>query len=182
MSEISDRYRAVAEAFSERVRAVPPDGWNRPSPCAGWSARDVVVHVVDASGRFLGRAEVELPPGPSAVDDPAGAWEAARDGVQRALDDPEMSRRQYESPMGTTTLEQTIGMFGIGDVLVHTWDLARAVGLDERLDADEVRRLLAVMEPNDAMMRQGTAFGPKVDVPEDADEQTKLLAFSGRRP
>ena len=78
------------------------------------------------------------------------------------------------------TLEATVGMFGIGDVLVHTWDLARATGLDERLDADEVHRLLVVMEPNDAVMRQGTAFGPKVPCPDDADEQTKLLAFTGR--
>jgi len=67
-------------------------------------------------------------------------------------------------------------------VLIHTWDLARAVGLDERLDQDEVRRLFESMEPNDELMRQGTAFGPRVEVPDDADEQTKLLAFTGRRP
>ncbi len=83
--------------------------------------------------------------------------------------------------MGTSTLERFIGLFGVGDVLVHTWDLARATGLDERLDPDEVHRLLAAMEPNDEMMRQGTAFGPKVAVGPDADEQTQLLAFSGRR-
>ena len=84
--------------------------------------------------------------------------------------------------MGTTTFEKSIGMFGIGDVLVHTWDLAWAVGLDERLDADEVQRLSAVMEPNDEMMRKGTAFGPRVEVADDADAQTKLLAFTGRHP
>jgi hypothetical protein len=37
-----------------------------------------------------------------------------------------------------------------------------------------------VMEPNDAAMRQGTAFGPRVPCADDADEQTKLLAFTGR--
>jgi uncharacterized protein (TIGR03086 family) len=182
MSEIAERFRLVAEGFTTRAKAVPADGWDRPSPCDGWVARDVVAHVVETAAMFLGRVGVQLPSAPSPEDDPIAAWEAARDAVQAALDDPAIATREYESPMGTTTLERTIGMFGIGDVLVHTWDLARATGLDDRLDPDEVHRLFEVMEPNDAMMRQGTAFGPKVDVPDDADEQTKLLAFTGRRP
>ncbi len=160
---------------------MPADAWDRPSPCEGWVARDVVTHVVNAAGMFLGRVGVELPAGPSPEDDLVGAWETGRDAVQSALEDPEVASREYEGPMGTATLEQTISMFGVGDVLVHTWDLARATGLDERLDADAVHRLLLAMEPHDAMMRQGTAFGPRVEVPVDADEQTKLLAFTGRQ-
>lgn len=182
MTEISDRYRKVADDLSARVAAVTPDAWERPSPCEGWTARDVVAHVVEATGMFLSRAGVELPEGPSVEDDPQGAWETARAAMQRALEDPAVAQVESDSPMGRTSLETTVGMFGVGDVLVHTWDLARATGLDERLDPDEVERLYAVMEPSDEMMRQGTAFGPKVEVPDDADPQTKLLAFSGRRP
>ena len=84
--------------------------------------------------------------------------------------------------MGRGSFEQMVGRFGTADLLVHTWDLARAVGLDEQLDPDEVRRAYAVMEPNDEMMRQGSAFGPRIEVPDDADEQTRLIAFTGRRP
>jgi uncharacterized protein (TIGR03086 family) len=180
MSEISDRYRKVAAGFTDRVEAVSADGWDRPSPCAGWSARDVVRHVGESSGRFLGRVDVRLPEIPSVDDDPVASWRAARDAVLAALEDPDVATLAYDSPMGQTTLERTIGMFGVGDVLVHTWDLARATGLDERLDPDEVRRLFEVMEPNDEMMRQGDAFGPRVPVGDDADDQTKLLAFTGR--
>lgn len=75
-----------------------------------------------------------------------------------------------------------VGFFGIGDVLIHTWDLARATGLDEQLDADEVALLLSRMQPMDEMMRKGSAFGPKVEVPADADVQTQLIAFTGRQP
>jgi len=181
MSEISERYRQVADGFSARAKAVPDDGWDRPSPCEKWTARDVVGHVATTSGLFVGRVGYELPKGPSADDDPVGAWETARAGVQAALEDPSVATREHERGMGRMTLETTVGMFGIGDVLVHTWDLARATGLDEHLDPDEVRRLLVVMEPNDAAMRQGTAFGPKVPCADDADEQTKLLAFTGRQ-
>ncbi len=181
MSEISDRYRRVAEAFTERATAVPAGGWDRPSPCEGWLARDIVAHIVDATRMFLGRADVELPEGPSAQDDPVGAWQAARDATLAALEDPEIAGRGFDTPMGPSTLEEMFGRFGVGDVLVHTWDLARATGLDERLDPEEVRRLMGVMEPNDEMMRQGTAFGPKVAVPDDADDQTRLLGFTGRQ-
>lgn len=180
MSDVSDRYRNVAEGFTERVAAVTDTDWARPSPCGDWVARDIVGHVITTASSFVGRVGLELPAGPSVEDDPLGAWEVARDGIQSVLDDPATAGHEFDSPMGTTTVERFIGMFGVGDVLVHTWDLARATGLDERLDPDEVRRLYALMEPNDEMMRQGGAFGPRVPVGPDADEQTQLLAFSGR--
>ncbi len=65
---------------------------------------------------------------------------------------------------------------------MHTWDLARATGLDERLDPDEVHALFVTMEPMDEMLRQSGQFGARVPVPDDADEQTKLIAFTGRQP
>ena len=68
------------------------------------------------------------------------------------------------------------------DVLIHTWDLARATGLDETLDPDEVQGMADAMEPMDQMLRDSGHFGPRVPVPDDADEQTKLLAFTGRQP
>ena len=182
MTETSDRFRRVASAFTDRLNAVPAEGWDRQSPCADWKTKDVVFHLSQTAGMFLGRADVELPAAATQTDDPVAAWTAARDTVQTALDDPAVASREYDGPMGKTTFETSIGMFGVGDVLVHTWDLARAVGLDEHLDEDEVQRLFAALEPNDEMMRKGTSFGPKVEVPADADPQTKLLAFTGRRP
>ena len=72
------------------------------------------------------------------------------------------------------------------DVLIHTWDLARATGLDERLDADEVHRQVVGVESLpaevDEAMRGSGHYGPRVEVPPDADEQSRLLAFMGRTP
>jgi uncharacterized protein (TIGR03086 family) len=73
-------------------------------------------------------------------------------------------------------------MFCIGDVLVHTWDLARATGQDETLDPDEVHGLYEGMLPIDDVLRQSGQYGARVEVPDDADEQTKLIAFTGRQP
>lgn len=181
MSETADRYRTVAAGFTQRAEAVPADAWDRPAPCEGWVARDIVQHLVDTAGFFVGRAGIELPPMPSAADDPVAAWSAVRDATQAVLDDPAVAQQEVDSPMGRATLESLIGRFGLADVLIHTWDLARATGLDETLDPTEVERTYAMMEPNDEMLR-GPAFGPKVEVAADADPQTRLIAFTGRQP
>lgn len=181
---VADRYRIVAGRFSEVAATVPADRWDSPAPCAGWVARDVVRHLVDWFPPFLrDGAGVELPSGPSVSEDPAAAWQVMSDGVQSVLDHPATSGRKLEHPQaGTHPLDQAIDMFFLGDVLVHTWDLARATGQDETLDPAEVHRMLVGSEPYDEMLRGSGHYGPKVDVPTDADEQTRLIAFMGRRP
>ena len=73
-------------------------------------------------------------------------------------------------------------MLVTGDVLIHTWDLARSAKLDERLDAGLVSEMLVGMQPIDELLRGSGHYGPKVEVPDDADEQTRLIAFTGRNP
>jgi len=183
MSETAERYRKVAGRFTRLARAVPEGAWDNPAPCEGWLARDVVRHLADwMPGLFLGRVGVELPMVPSPDEDPVGAWEAVSDAIQAALDAPDVAARQVDLPMGRMPVEQAIDQLCIGDVLVHTWDLARATGLDESLDADEVHRLVVGMEPYDELLRTSGHYGPRVDVPADADEQTRLIAFTGRQP
>lgn len=178
MSEVADRYRAVAAGFTRVVETVPADAWDRPAPCEGWVARDVVDHLVGVAKMF-GAGDVEVPD----VDaDPAAAWAAVRDAVQAHLDDPALATAEMETPMGPSNVETLMGRFGIADVLIHTWDLARATGLDETLDQAEVVRVYEAMLPMDEHLRGGTSFGPRVEVPDDADVQTKLLAFTGRTP
>ena len=77
--------------------------------------------------------------------------------------------------------EQLIGRLIATDVLVHTWDLARAVGGDESLPTDIVEGAYSGLKPMDAMLRQPGVFGPKVEVPAGADVQTEFLGFVGRR-
>jgi uncharacterized protein (TIGR03086 family) len=183
MSEIAERYRKVAGEFTKRARSVPAGAWDNPAPCDGWVARDIVRHMVEwMPPFFLGSVGIEVPKAPTVEDDPAAAWEALNDAIQAALDDPEVAGREFEMRMGRYRVDDAVSMFCVGDVLVHTWDLARATGLDETLDVDEVHGLLAGMEPMDEVLRTSGHYGPRVDVPADADEQTRLIAFTGRRP
>jgi uncharacterized protein (TIGR03086 family) len=183
MSEYQARYERVANQFTERVEAVPPDAWENPAPCEGWVARDVVRHLVEwVPFFFSGYAGLELATGPSVDDDPAAAWRGLDASLRAALADPDVAAREFDMRGQRYRIDAAIDMFCTGDILVHTWDLARAAGLDETLDGDEVHRAYVGMVPYDAVLRSSGQYGPRVDVPDDADEQTKLIAFTGRQP
>lgn len=181
MTEISDRFRRFAAAFTEKVEGVPDGAWEHPAPCEGWVARDVVRHLCEWIPGLLSSAYGLTPlAAPSVDDDPVGAWAALRDWIEAALDDPQVAAREADLPPGRMALGPAVDMIVTGDVFLHTWDLAHATGQDERLDPDEVHRAYEGMLPLDDVLRQSGHYGPKVEVPDDADEQTKLLAFIGR--
>lgn len=183
MTEYSERFERLAAAFTDRVEAVPTDRWESPAPCDGWVARDVVRHLVEwVPGFFDTFAGRSIPIRVSVDEDPAAAWAGLRDELAAWLADPAVATEEIDTPPGRMAIEAAVDMFVTGDVLIHTWDLARATGLDERLDAHEVHRMYEGMLPMDEMLRQSGQYGPKVEVPDDADEQTKLLAFVGRQP
>jgi uncharacterized protein (TIGR03086 family) len=179
-SAVADRYRRLAATVTDRVASVDPGRWGHQSPCAEWDARGVVGHLVDTHGMMAGWVGITLGPGPDVADDPVGAWAAARDAMQAVLDDPEQAQREFDGLFGRTTLEATVDRFLCFDLLVHGWDLARATGLDERLDPEEVRRVHAEARQLGDNIRRPGVCGPEVSVAADADEQTRLLAFLGR--
>ncbi|SBT43516.1 TIGR03086 family metal-binding protein [Micromonospora auratinigra] len=178
----AERHRQVGRAFTDRVRGTR--SWDVPAPVAGWTARDVVRHLVDWLPPFLaGGAGVRLPAGPAVDDDPAAAWQHHCDAVQSLLDDPGTSGRRLTNPhLGELPLDRAIDQFYTTDVFLHTWDLARATGQDDRLDQDSCARLLAGMEPMEQLIRSSGQYGPRVPVPADADAQDRLLGFIGRDP
>ncbi|MFW5420714.1 TIGR03086 family protein [Nocardiopsis sp. CNT-189] len=182
MSEISERYRVRAAEFTRRVEAVPEDGWDAPSPCEGWTARDVLDHMLDNHRNMPGYAGVKLDLPRTAADDPKKAWSEAVAAMQDLLDDPERAGKEYDGYFGRTSIEKTVDEFLGTDLVVHAWDIARATGQDEALPADEVHRLwIGSHEWGDAIRMEGIC-GPAVPVPDDASEQDRLLAFFGRRP
>jgi hypothetical protein len=78
--------------------------------------------------------------------------------------------------LGDIPLEKAVAMFCTADVFLHTWDLARATGQDERLDPDRGAQMLAAMLPMDGALRRSGHYGPPVEVAEDADAQTRRRA------
>lgn len=184
MDELATRTRTLADDLTRRVEAVPADAWDRPAPCEGWTARDVVRHLVEwMPAFFLAGWDADVPTIPSVDEDPVAAWAALRGALLVALEDPAVGHVARDTPMGHVTMAEAFAMAGTSDLLIHTWDLARATGGDEVLDPDEVHRLADGLDQvDDGPMRTSGHFGPRVEVADDADEQTRVLAFMGRRP
>lgn len=179
---VADRYRRLAAAMTDRVAAVPQDRWSSASPCEQWTARELVGHLVEVHGMFLGLVGRSLRPGPDVAEDPLGAWSSARDQIQADLDDPDRAAAEFDGFSGRSTFALAVDRFVCFDLNIHGWDLARATAQDERIDPAELPRLWQTAESFGDAIRSENVCGPAVDVPADAPEQDRLLAFLGRRP
>jgi uncharacterized protein (TIGR03086 family) len=180
----AEEHRRIAGTFTDRVRGVPAGAWDNQSPVEAWTARDVVRHLVEWFPAFLkSGAGTDLKRGPSVDVDPVTAWTVHSDAVQELLDDPATAGKTLsDRHVGDVPLDQAIDRFYTADVFMHTWDLARATGQDETLDPVKCAQLLEGMLPLDDVLRASGQYGPRVEVSEDTDVQTRLLAFIGRRP
>jgi uncharacterized protein (TIGR03086 family) len=180
MSDVQSRYRQVAAGFDAAVEAASPDKWQAQTPCSEWVARDVVAHIVQGhQGVVAGvRGGDSKPLGDD--EEPQRAWDEVSRQVVEITGDSEAMAMEIDGPTGLTPAGQIIDQFVTMDLLVHTWDLARAVGADEQLDEDAVRRAYEVLKPMDAMIRRPGVFGPKLDPPPGADLQVEFLSFLGR--
>jgi uncharacterized protein (TIGR03086 family) len=181
VTELQNRYQVVSSGFGAAVSAVAPDEWENQTPCEEWTARDLVAHVVsNHRGMIAGiRGGEPMPLGED--EDPKAAWEEVSLAIVEITRDPELTATEMDGPTGKMPAGEAIGRFMSMDVLVHTWDLARAVGADEHLDEEMVRAAYEALKPMDAMIRQPGVFGAKLEPPAGADLQTEFLYFVGRR-
>lgn len=182
MTAISDRYRFLASELTRRVGAVPSERWDNPSPCDGWTARDVLQHLIDSHRDMPGHAGVTVELTRSVDDDPVAAWAEARDTMQKLLEDPARAEAEYDGYFGRMNVQRTVDGFLGFDLLIHGWDIARATGQDETLPAAEVERVYEEAQQLGDNLRLEGVCGPPVDVPDDAPLQDRLLAFLGRTP
>ena len=186
MSQNLRNYTKAVYGFDHVIRTVPADRWDRPSPCDGWTAKDVALHaagvvrMVEAAAR--GAAPVPHPddlPVPAEAD-PLAAWSAACDGVLEALDHDGVLHKLVPSPFGEMLLDNLIGILLV-DAVTHTWDLARAVGGDERLSPELVTVAHAGVTPLDEAIRGAGYFQAKIETAPGDDAQTAFLKFLGRK-
>ena len=185
---MADRGKLLAQAI-DAMRAVAAnvsgDQWDAQSPCTEWKARDVVNHVVGGSSMlaalFEGKTWEEASGGSASIPeggDPLAALDAVTGAAKEAVSKPGAMEQEVQfarGPMpgaGFATLMFT-------DILIHAWDLAKATGQDAALPSDLVDASYAIVLPRKGQM-PAPAFAAEVDVPEDADTQTKLLGMLGR--
>lgn len=167
--DVVDRHLAVCRRFGDAVRSARGK-WDRRSPCDEWDARAVLEHVIGFHDVLVLRPLGLKPHRPR--DDPKLRWQLTYDSLTRAL-----------APGRTTPLDvgQLIPKL-TRDVLVHTWDLARAVGADDRLDPSWCEVFYADLPADLSALSPSEMFKAPFAVSSETDTQTRLLACLGRGP
>ena len=177
----NDSFRDRSDGLGAVLAAVPTDRWDSPSPCVGWTARDVLDHVVTTQRDFLSGHGVDLGAAPDLVADPASAWQAHAATVHAALVGG-LSEQEYAGFFGPTTVGATIDAFYGFDLVVHRWDIARAAGLDTTWSDVEMDFTESAADSFGEMLHSETVCGPAVPVPAEAPRQDRLLGRLGRDP
>jgi len=180
MNRTAQHYDAAARPLSAVLDAVPTAAWDRPSPCEGWTAADVVAHLVSTQREFLAQhglapEVVGLPAG-----DPAAAWREHAAAVAAVIADDEVTDRPFDGYFGPTTVGASFEQFYIWDMLVHRWDLARATGAEAGLTEAELERIDAGADSFGPALHSDGVCGPPVPVAPDAGRETRVLARLGR--
>jgi uncharacterized protein (TIGR03086 family) len=166
------------------VRRVPDDAWDNPSPCEGWSARDVVAHqvsVFDAIAHMAAGNDMILPSMPDDRSDPVGLWGDSRDRLLAALDTKGALHHHGGYWFGPMSVDELLAITQ-WDPLTHAWDVAEAAGIPAILDEDLAEKSLAritAIRPSLAKMK---LVADEVPVPDDADIVDRYLGAVGRDP
>jgi uncharacterized protein (TIGR03086 family) len=192
-----DRFVLCSTQFQERLRRVRPDQWTLPTPCTEWNVRDLVSHMTrgnlnyvrlldgGTSAEFLRLREVD-----AVGTDPVAAYTSSVHECAAAFAAPGALQRILDYPLGRIPGEQALAV-RIADSTVHTWDLARALHVDEALDVD----LVAWVEDHLDEIYAGLAESPIAadtthrffaappdEPPPGASQQHRLLLRMGRKP
>lgn len=173
MSTPAEIWRQAADKFTSVLAEVTDDQWDSATTCDEWTVRDLVDHIVHWQG--LGGSIL------GAGTTPDDNWETIRPALSDALDDPANFEGTAEA-MGGMPKHQVAG-FVIGDLVIHTWDLARSIGANETLPSEAVdATMVGLSRVPPEMLRRGDMFGEPVEIADDASAQDQLLAFVGRTP
>ncbi|MEU5956187.1 TIGR03086 family metal-binding protein [Streptomyces sp. NPDC047525] len=191
MTDLIALDRTAVQESLRVLRAARDGDWERPSPCAGWTLRDLVAHMTAQHHGFAAAARgsgadrtywIEQDPG----RDPFKVYDESVRHVLAAFAEEGVVERGFTLPEigGTFTGRIAVG-FHFLDYMVHSWDVATTldVAIDLPLPVVEAALDIARRVPKDPERRgPGAAFAPALPTPEDASPLEEMLALLGREP
>ncbi|HEY5186457.1 MAG TPA: TIGR03086 family metal-binding protein [Actinomycetes bacterium] len=186
MSALDD-LRAAGDAFAQRLAGVTDDQWDLSTPCTEWSVHDLFAHVAGGN-----RFAVALLAGASTrearavarsldrTEDAQSVFRRTADEQLAAFSEPGAFERTCHHPVGDIPGAHFIGL-RTGDLIVHAWDLATAVGGEQDLGDDLVQLGLRIYRPMAGRLGQTGIFGVgATQDPAGLTPQQRLLDIVGR--
>ena len=184
---IQELFAQAVHEFDGRVQQVKADQWHDPTPCTEWDVHALVNHLVNEArwvrpllmGKTLEEVGDSLD-GDLLGDDPIGSWNGARDEELAAVGSLGSPEEMVHVSWGQIPASEYLTQVLI-DHVIHGWDLARAIGVDEQLSPELVDFCLEVTRPMEPMLRGSGRFGDKVEISQGAGPQAELLGLLGRK-
>ncbi|HEV2755512.1 MAG TPA: TIGR03086 family metal-binding protein [Actinomycetota bacterium] len=180
-------FERAVQATGKIVAGTSKEDMEKSTPCTEWNVRDLLNHLIGSFETVAAAAGAEITNAASTdftATDHVAAYEGAAAKSVKALAAPGALERTYPMPWGDTPGEVLLGLM-IADTVVHGWDLAKGTGQDATVDPEMAEAVYGMtskmMQPLGSFPRE-PAFGPPVEVPDDAPVGAKMLAYLGRKP
>lgn len=187
MDHLEQLDRARSE-FARRLTDVRAEHLTLPTPCSKWTVRKLLAHVIGG-----GYAYIDLLHGSSADqfrslldtfdigDNPLEQFHHSATEVITAFQEPGALERTVAHPMRNLPGSELLSM-RVFEWTIHSWDLARALDLDDSLDTELVELIYARLAPHADLLASTGYFQPPAGLADTAPPQDKLLDLLGRRP
>jgi uncharacterized protein (TIGR03086 family) len=173
------------------IEVVPDGPLDRRTPCPAYSLGDLVEHIGGLALAFTAAARKDT----LDVGDGGPAGDASRltaDWRTRIPRDLQGLAEAWRDPTAWTGMTRAggvdlpgeiAGVVALDEVVVHGWDLARAIGQGYDCDPDSLEAVLAFVGPfaDQPDAREGL-FGPVVEVPTAAPLLDRVIGLTGRDP
>lgn len=175
------------DLFTSVISRLVDEDWERASPCAGWTARDLLGHLVTTINVAIATMTAQQPTWPDAAHpgdlvegDPVEFWRITAVQARDVLRDTDLDR-VMDTPLGRTVADDLA--IPVIDLYVHAWDLGATIGIDVEIPADVIDYAHTYLDPlaEDMVRGENRAFGPPTPVPAGATPTDRFIAWTGRR-
>jgi uncharacterized protein (TIGR03086 family) len=184
--EVVELHHRAVDGFGRRVAAVQEEQWDQDTALPGWDVRTLVNHLVNESkwtAPLLTGSRIEdigdRFDGDLLGNDPKAAWDESAAEAKAAVNEESLDRTVHLSFGDAPGREYVMQLFA--DYLIHSWDLARAINGDDKLEPELVEACGQWFSSVENDYRSAGAIGEAPEIPQEADPQRKLLARFGRK-
>ena len=178
--EVLDQLDQLGPLLVTVVGEIGADQLDNPTPCAKFTVRGVLEHMISGATAFAAAFRGMEPSQPDTKDVLAG-FAPTLNRLAEAMHSPGALDRTIRAPFGEVPGE-TFARFVVLDGLVHGWDLASSTGQAYNPPEPLVAEVEAFARHAVDSLRDGDTFAAAVDPPSSATPIERLAALTGRRP
>ena len=173
-----DQLDLLGQLLPGIVGGIRAEQLDNPTPCAKFTVRGVLEHMITGATAFTGAFQGVQPPQPDTTDVLAG-FVPALSRLSEAMHSSGALDRTIQAPFGEVPGD-TFARFIVLDGLVHGWDLATSTGQSYEPPNALVAEVDAYARQAVDPLRNGDTFALAVEPPASATPIQRLVAFTGR--